>query len=475
LIDARTHLQGLVGQEIRTLSRNQPNRVLSLKGDDVIVGTTKSPDGAPVPIKWVQDGIDVLVRDGELVIDVETLGHRRSSFVGAVLATLPGAVVRSTTPRRIELSETRRMDERLTEVRKFVHDHLNAAMIMVRLDHPLDPEMPITAALEYLDRNEFDLALLRTPEVRIIYRDRLQCVPEPACSKPVKANSYSPRADRLIEHTLEVGEVAKRVREDDVPLLVVGREGPEYIVTRSDFTRPAGHAGVLAVLAALDAQLDELLRPYDAEAWELLEEEKQAEIERFVQRAQARSEEVHRLGYLTLGKRFELVRELDLVSRLGIELGSQADQELATAVRNDIAHAKQERSGTDVLEALDIAETMLDVIDAVLRREQHSDNDDLTRRNDPRSVRATGVLRSVPVVPASSEGDQGSLPGLSGNGTAAHSAPESEGCCPRNSGYRGARGPRRDCRRLVRAWGGRNDPPARDGKSTATCPHAGPR
>ena len=369
MIDARTHLQSLIGQEIRTLSHNQPNRVLSLEGDDVIVGTTKSPDGAPVPIKWVQDGIDVLVRDGELVIDVETLGHRRSSFVGAVLATLPGAVVRSTTPRRVALFETRRMDQRLTEVRRFVHDHLNAAMIMVRLDDPLDPDMPIAEALEYLDRNEFDLALLRTPEVRIIYRDRLRIVPEPARSKPVKANAYSPRADRLIEHTLELGEVAKRLREDDVPLLVVGREGPEYIVTRSDFTRPAGHAGALAVLAALDAQLDELLRPYDVEAWELLGEEKQAEIETFVQRAHARSEEVHRLGYLTLGKRFELVRNLDLASRLGIDLGSQEDQELVTSVRNDIAHGKQERSGGEVLQALELAEKILDAIDAVLRRE----------------------------------------------------------------------------------------------------------
>ena len=135
------------------------------------------------------------------------------------------------------------MDERLTEVRRLVHEHLNAAMIMVRLDDPLDPEMPIAEAIAYLDRNEFDLALLRTPEVRIVYRERLRQVPERGPAKPLKANATHPRADRLIEHTLELGEVAKRLREDDVPLLVVGREGPEYIVTRSDFTRPAGHAG----------------------------------------------------------------------------------------------------------------------------------------------------------------------------------------------------------------------------------------
>jgi hypothetical protein len=369
LIEAREHLQSLLGREIRTLTRREPNQILGLHGDYVIVGTAKSPDGEPVPIKWVQDAIDVLVRDGEVAVDVETLGHR-SSFVGAVLAILPGTVVRSTTPRRVALvSEIRQVDERLTEVRRLVHEHLNAAMIMVRLDDPLDPEMPIAEALDYLDRKEFDLALLRTPEVRIAYRDRLREVPEQAQAKPVKANAYFPRADRLVEHTLELGEVAKRLRNDAVPLLVVGREGPEYIVTRSDFTRPAGHAGVLAILAALDAQLDELLRPYDAEAWDLLEDEEQAKIESFVQRAHGRAEEVHRLGYLSLGKRFELVRELDIANRLGIDLGSQGDQELVTAIRNDIAHAKQERSGADVLEALELAEMMLDVIDAELRRE----------------------------------------------------------------------------------------------------------
>ena len=303
------------------------------------------------------------------MVDVKTLGHHRSSFVGAVLATLPGAVVRSTTPRRVALiTGAQSGDERLIEVRKLAHEYLNAAMIMVRLDEPLDPEVPIVDALAYLDRNEFDVALLRTPEVRVVYRDRLRQVPEPAQAKPVRANACSPRADRLIDHTLELGEVAKRLREDAVPLLVVGRKGPEYIVTRADFTRPAGQAGAIAILAALDAQLDELLRPYDADAWEVLSEEKRDEIETFVERAHTRSEEVHRLGYLTLGKRFEVVRKLDLASRLGIDLGSEADQQLVTSVRNDIAHAKQERSGADILQALDLAEKMLDAIEKVLGR-----------------------------------------------------------------------------------------------------------
>jgi hypothetical protein len=102
MIDARAHLEGLVGQEIFTLTRRMPNTILGLDGDDVIVGTRKSPGGERVPIEWVQDGIDLLVQGHEVVVDVDTLGHR-GAFVGAVLATLPGAFVRPTTPRRVAL------------------------------------------------------------------------------------------------------------------------------------------------------------------------------------------------------------------------------------------------------------------------------------------------------------------------------------------------------------------------------------
>jgi hypothetical protein len=102
VIDARAHLQTLVGEEIRTLSEQRPNRILRIEGDEVIVGTGKSPAGRPVPIQWLQDAVDLLERPGEVAVDVETLGHR-GAFVGAFLATLPGTVVRPTTPRRVAL------------------------------------------------------------------------------------------------------------------------------------------------------------------------------------------------------------------------------------------------------------------------------------------------------------------------------------------------------------------------------------
>lgn len=102
MIDARSHLRSLVGNEVRTLTEGRPNRIIRIDRDEVIVGTGKSPSGRPVPIAWLQDAIDLLVLDGEIAVDVETLGHR-GAFVGAFLATLPGAVVRQTTPRRVAL------------------------------------------------------------------------------------------------------------------------------------------------------------------------------------------------------------------------------------------------------------------------------------------------------------------------------------------------------------------------------------
>ena len=100
-MDARTLLESLVGEEIITVT-GRPDRVLSLDNDSVIVATGRSPDGQPVPIGWVQAGLDRLREDRELEVSVGSLGHR-SSFVGAVMLTLPGAHLIRATPPRIQL------------------------------------------------------------------------------------------------------------------------------------------------------------------------------------------------------------------------------------------------------------------------------------------------------------------------------------------------------------------------------------
>jgi hypothetical protein len=99
--DARSLLESLVGQQIRTLT-GRPNTVLNLADADVLVSTDRSPDGTPIPIADVQSALDQLLDAGEVEVHPGSLGYR-SSFVGAVLLTLPGAVALSTSPPRIQL------------------------------------------------------------------------------------------------------------------------------------------------------------------------------------------------------------------------------------------------------------------------------------------------------------------------------------------------------------------------------------
>lgn len=103
-VDARALLESLVGQQIFTIT-GRPNTVLSVEGDDVVVATGRAPGGQPVPIEWVQTGLERLLEEREIEVSVASLGHR-SSFVGAALLTLPDAIADSTTPPRIRLVDT---------------------------------------------------------------------------------------------------------------------------------------------------------------------------------------------------------------------------------------------------------------------------------------------------------------------------------------------------------------------------------
>ena len=57
---------------------------------------------------------------------------------------------------------------RRDEVWALVHEHLTAAMIMVRLADPLE-DMTAREALEHLEQQDFDLGLVDGREVRIVY------------------------------------------------------------------------------------------------------------------------------------------------------------------------------------------------------------------------------------------------------------------------------------------------------------------
>jgi 5-methylcytosine-specific restriction enzyme A len=106
-LDAERLARAAVGTTLYTLDKNLPNTVLGITGNSVLVQTLETADtaGAPVPLSLVQRAADQLSRDGELRLNPETLGHRRTSFVGALLATDPG-VVALAKPMRLRLRST---------------------------------------------------------------------------------------------------------------------------------------------------------------------------------------------------------------------------------------------------------------------------------------------------------------------------------------------------------------------------------
>ena len=98
-IDARALAESLTGQQIPTVT-GRVNTILGIAGDDVLAATGRSP----VPVAWVQSGLDRLRDTGEVEISVPSLGHR-SSFIGAVLLKFPGTVLVPSTPPRIRLAD----------------------------------------------------------------------------------------------------------------------------------------------------------------------------------------------------------------------------------------------------------------------------------------------------------------------------------------------------------------------------------
>jgi 5-methylcytosine-specific restriction enzyme A len=93
-LDARAVAQSLVGKIVYTPSRRRANRVLSVHRRKVIVATEDSPQGEEVDLRPLQKGLDILFSEGAVLIEPSTFdGYRRSSFIGAVLASLPATEV----------------------------------------------------------------------------------------------------------------------------------------------------------------------------------------------------------------------------------------------------------------------------------------------------------------------------------------------------------------------------------------------
>jgi 5-methylcytosine-specific restriction protein A len=93
-LDARAVAQSLVGKTVHTPAKRRPNRILSVGRRQIIVATEDSPQGEDIDLRRLQEGLDLLFSEGAVRIDPSTFnGYRRSSFIGAVLASLPATVV----------------------------------------------------------------------------------------------------------------------------------------------------------------------------------------------------------------------------------------------------------------------------------------------------------------------------------------------------------------------------------------------
>jgi hypothetical protein len=93
-IDTEALARAAIGRTLYTLDKNLPNRVLDVSDGAVLVRTdeTADPAGSPVPLTVIQRAADQLAAEGQLRLNPETLGHRRTSFVGALLASDPSVV-----------------------------------------------------------------------------------------------------------------------------------------------------------------------------------------------------------------------------------------------------------------------------------------------------------------------------------------------------------------------------------------------
>ena len=99
----RAFVASLVGRTIHTLT-GSPNTVLRVETDDVIVGTTRSPDGQPVPTQWVQNVADKLYAQGHLRMTPAETNHR-SAFMGAVHVLLDDVEQDPGDPQRLRVAK----------------------------------------------------------------------------------------------------------------------------------------------------------------------------------------------------------------------------------------------------------------------------------------------------------------------------------------------------------------------------------
>lgn len=89
-------LRQLVGRPLATIA-GRTNTILAVEPPNVLVATSRSPQGQPVPIAWVDEALEQLNTTGRLEIHPRSSRHR-CAFIGAVLQQLPDIRVENSRP-----------------------------------------------------------------------------------------------------------------------------------------------------------------------------------------------------------------------------------------------------------------------------------------------------------------------------------------------------------------------------------------
>ena len=244
-----------------------------------------------------------------------------------------------------------------SDLHRFVEEHLTAAAVMVELESPLARSTQGLDAQRYLNRNDFDLALVDDERLRVLLRARLHRLSRADLELPIAELAESPKRDRLIERTLPIRDVVRKLLADPEPLLVVGAAGVTHVVTRADLAGVAGTAVVLAYLLTLDRGLNVLLRTYETQALAAIPLERLKEAEERRETALNEGAALELLDYLGMSSRFTLIRKLGLHREF--DLGMKDDHDLLLRTRNAAAHGVL-YDPEAALQAVEKAEELLD-------------------------------------------------------------------------------------------------------------------
>jgi 5-methylcytosine-specific restriction protein A len=137
LFDATGFARELVGERIYTIGNGDWNQIVEVKDGSARVRTKRSTvDGEWVNLSLIQEAADRLEREGELRISKESLGHMRTAFVGAVLASHP-RIAGSSNPARVILREKRNLSRQLEDVMTLLSDSRRRGVVVQ--DDPLYP------------------------------------------------------------------------------------------------------------------------------------------------------------------------------------------------------------------------------------------------------------------------------------------------------------------------------------------------